>query len=115
MSNPAPGAACLPELEEQLRCELAGKHIRRTVLSELEGQLAALLEDMQPRVEAATREHGQTACCKRARTALEGLRQSVEWARMYRCHAPLRQRSEYVAMGLECAKGIDRSLAAIPD
>lgn len=98
------------ELSRRIERVLGTDHLNRAELSLLEAQLAALVDDLQACVDAAAHYTGSTTDVRLAGTALLAVKESAQWARMYRKHAPLRQRRERLQMGVEGALGVVSSL-----
>jgi hypothetical protein len=84
---------------------LQREHLDRLELSELEGALAIVADELDRRLKQATGHLGRTPDLVLARAAMSALSDSVDWARRYRKHAPLRERRERIAGGLQGAEG----------
>jgi hypothetical protein len=82
----------------------------RAELSRLETQLAGLIDSLQACIDDAAHRSGPTTNVRLAGTALRAVKESAQWARMYRKHAPLQQRRERLQMGVQGALGVVRSL-----
>jgi hypothetical protein len=100
---------------DRMRRQLIRYPLSRRELSDLERALADLAAELAPMVRAARAQDGLTPAVKLAAAGLTAAEESSSWARMYRKHAPLAQRREYISVGLEGAIGVLLALRGADD
>lgn len=88
-----------------IRERLGEERLDRSGLTDMEGALAILAEDLQSLIGAAEARQGRTPGIVRASSALSALRDAAEWGRFYRRHATLRERRLRIEDGLRAASG----------
>lgn len=105
MRASARAASELEETGRRIELQLRREHLTRLDLSGLEAELHDMLAELNQWLAETLDRRGSTPDLVLASAALRALEDSTEWARCYRKHAPLGERREHIASGLQGALG----------